>query len=116
MQNARFTRGAAAVASVLTAFVSAQALALQTGSRELQQPPREAVHPVSTNAPDRPEPGARPGPHQDSSDQAQVIAGDLSAPSASRWMGDILVTDPTYDQVEPTMCKTPNGTLFIAVD
>ncbi|MBN2447477.1 MAG: hypothetical protein JXO22_12165, partial [Phycisphaerae bacterium] len=30
--------------------------------------------------------------------------------------GDILVTDPTYDQAEPAMCKAPDGTLFIAVE
>ncbi|MFH2002786.1 MAG: sialidase family protein [Planctomycetota bacterium] len=65
---------------------------------------------------ERPEPGGRLGPQQESSDETQMIEGDLGAESDSRWFGDILVGDPTYDQVEPAMHKTPDGTLFIAVE
>jgi hypothetical protein len=45
-----------------------------------------------------------------------VVLGDLAEGPDSRWLGDILVTDPTYDQVEPAMHKAPDGTLFIAVE
>ncbi len=67
-------------------------------------------------APERPEPGGRPGPRLKSSDETQMVLGDLADGPASRWLGDILVTDPTYDQVEPAMCKAPDGMLFIAVE
>ena len=65
---------------------------------------------------ERPEPGARPGPQQESSDETRMMPGDLSSAPGSRWLGDVLVTDPTYDQVEPAICSAPDGTLFIAVE
>ncbi|MFH1747846.1 MAG: sialidase family protein [Planctomycetota bacterium] len=67
-------------------------------------------------APERPEPGGRPGPRQVTSDETRMIAGDLVAGPGSRWLGDILVGDPTFDEVEPAMHKAPDGTLFIAVE
>ena len=67
-------------------------------------------------AAERPEPGGRPGPRLESTDETRMVAGDLSTGRGSRWLGDILVGDPTFDEVEPAMCSAPDGTLFIAVE
>ncbi len=44
----------------------------------------------------------------------------LSPPQSDpgfRWVdGDILVTDPTFDQAKPSIASAPNGDLYVAVD
>lgn len=69
-----------------------------------------------TATPERPEPGGRPGPREDSSDETLMMQGDLKERLGSRWLEDILVGDPTFDEVEPAICKAPDGRLFIAVE
>jgi hypothetical protein len=71
---------------------------------------------ASGTTPERPEPGGRPGPRSASGDETQMIVGGLSTGPESRWSGDILVGDPTFDEVEPAMDRAPDGTLFIAVE
>ena len=66
--------------------------------------------------PERHEPGARPGARRETSDEMQMIKGDLRERSGSRWLDDVLVGDPTFDEVEPATHKAPDGTLFIAVE
>ncbi|MBN2445467.1 MAG: hypothetical protein JXO22_01980, partial [Phycisphaerae bacterium] len=64
-----------------------------------RQGPTLGAMPAGWNAtPERPEPGGQPGLRLDSTDETRMVEGDLSAGPGSRWLGDILVTDPTYDQ------------------
>jgi|GEM_PF-5771612 len=97
---------------VWTSTVAAQNLTTHDPAGEQQGP-----GPAGWNAAlERPEPGGRPGPRQEATDETRMIPGDLKEGPGSRWLGDILVTDPTFDQVEPAMCKEPDGTLYIAVE
>jgi hypothetical protein len=75
-----------------------------------------AASAVWSVTPERPEPGGRPGVQQKSGDETRMIEGDLGTGSGSRWFDDIPVGDPGFDEVEPTMHKAPDGTLFIAVE
>ncbi|MBX3396596.1 MAG: exo-alpha-sialidase [Phycisphaerae bacterium] len=73
--------------------------------------------PAAVNTtPERPEPGGRRGPMSSASDETQMLIGDLTERPRSGWLSDVLVGDPTFDEVEPAMCKSPEGVLFIAVE
>ena len=116
MQNSWRVRLAVIVGLAWTSAVAAQTLTTHDPAGE-HQGPRPGPAPAGWSAaPERPEPGGRPGPRQETSDETRMIKGDLSEGSGSRWLGDILVTDPTFDEVEPAMHKAPDGTLFIAVE
>jgi len=84
----------------------------------VHQPLEPGLPPAGWSAaPERPEPGARPGPRRENFDLVpRMMPGDLKETAGSRWLGDILVGDPTFDEIEPSMCKAPDGTLFIAVE
>jgi hypothetical protein len=46
----------------------------------------------------------------------EEINPDLDWPATPRWMGDVIVTSPNYDQVKPFMDRAPDGTLYLAVE
>ncbi|MBU0740824.1 hypothetical protein KKG45_05665 [bacterium] len=116
MRDTWKSRLALIVGLVWTSAVMAQTIATgdPTGARVEQRP--DPALAAWNAAPERPEPGGRPGPKQEAADEDLMAPGDLSEGGGSRWQGDVLVTDPTFDEVEPAMCKTPDGTLFIAVE
>lgn len=104
------------VALAATSVVAAQTPTTHDPAGERQAPKVDPGLAAWDTTAERPEPGGRPGPRLESTDETRMVTGDLSTGPASRWLGDILVGDPTYDEVEPAMCKTPDGTLFIAVE
>lgn len=48
--------------------------------------------------------------------QQQEVNPDFGLPDGERWAGDIVVTTFAYAQVEPSMERAPDGTLFLAVE
>ena len=99
MQNSWRVRLGVIVGLAWTSAVAAQTLTTQDPAGE-HQGPRPGPAPAGWSAaPERPEPGGRPGPRQETSDETRMIKGDLSEGSGSRWLGDILVGDPTFDEV-----------------
>jgi hypothetical protein len=116
MRNTWKSRLALIVGLAWTSAVMAQTIATgdPTGARVEQRP--DPALAAWNAAPERPEPGGRPGPKQEAADEDLMAPGDLSEGGASRWHSDVLVTDLAFDEVEPAMCKTPDGTLFIAVE
>jgi len=116
MQNSLRLHLAVIVGLAWTSAVAAQTLTTHDPAGERQGPRVDPAFAAWNTTPERPEPGGRPGPRLNSTDETRMVKGDLSTGSDSRWLGDILVTDPTFDQVEPAMHKARDGTLFIAVE
>ncbi len=116
MQNTWRLSLAVIVGLAWTSAVAAQTLKTHDPAGKHQGPGPGPAPAGWSAAPERPEPGGRPGPRQETSDETRMIKGDLSEGAESRWLGDVLVGDPTFDEVEPAMHKAPDGTLFIAVE
>lgn len=100
------------VALVLNIPVAAQS----TTARDPAAEQLGSAPAASAVLPERFEPGGRPGPRQAFSDETMVMVGDLGTGPESLWSGDILVGDPSYDEVEPAMDRAPDGTMFMAVE
>jgi hypothetical protein len=99
-----------------TSAVAAQTSTTNDPVGERQKPSVGASLAAWNTTPERPEPGGRRGPRLNATDETQMIKGDLSTGPRPRWLGDVLVGDPTFDEAEPAMHKAPDGTLFIAVE
>lgn len=101
---------------VWTSAVAAQTPATNGSTSEPKEARAESSIAVGKSTPERPERGGQPGPRLNSTDETQMVQGDLVAVPRSGWLGDVLVGDPTYDEAEPAMHKAPDGTLFIAFE
>lgn len=99
-----------------TSSVAAQSFTTNDPAGDRQEPRAVPSLAAWNTAAERPEPGGRPGPRLNATDETQMIEGDLVTVPGPRWLGDVLVGDPTFDEAEPAMHKSPDGTLFIAVE
>lgn len=116
MQQSWVLRLAVIAGAAWSSWVAAQSLSTQDPAGEGPGSSPDPALAAQIATPERPEPGARLGAYASSTDETRMFEGDLLSGPEKRWLGDVLVTDSAYDRVEPAMCKTQDGTLFIALE
>jgi len=81
-----------------------------------ERPPAPADFVPATVRPEPAPANARGVVNLASAGWQQEVNPDFGLPDGERWAGDIVVTTFSYDQVEPSMERAPDGSLFLAVE
>jgi hypothetical protein len=81
-----------------------------------ERPPAPADFVPATVRPEAVPANARGVVNLASAGWQQEVNPDFGLPDGERWAGDIVVTTFSYDQVEPSMERAPDGSLFLAVE